>query len=95
MRAKIGPLDTMFTARVLPLWFHILLEVKRIIICLFIHVSFICAEQRNLQSRGRTSWLLARNVRVHFHRHHGEVFPEGRQMEDEIQKEEEEDSTDF
>ncbi|GBM88086.1 hypothetical protein AVEN_190484-1 [Araneus ventricosus] len=51
-------------------------------------------KQRNLQSRGRTSWLLARNVRVHFHRHHGEVFPEGRQMEEEIQKEEE-DSTDF
>ncbi|GBN76194.1 hypothetical protein AVEN_269693-1, partial [Araneus ventricosus] len=51
--------------------------------------------QRNLQSRGRTSGLLARNVRVHFHRHHGEDFPEGRQMEEQIQKEEEEESTDF
>ncbi|GBM83439.1 hypothetical protein AVEN_253784-1 [Araneus ventricosus] len=51
-------------------------------------------EQRNLQSRGRTSGLLARNLRVHFNRHHREGFPEGRQMEEEIQKEEEE-STDF
>ncbi|GBN86662.1 hypothetical protein AVEN_56434-1 [Araneus ventricosus] len=53
------------------------------------------AEQRNLQSRGRTSGLLARNLRVHFHRHHGEVFPEGRQMEQDIQREEGEESTDF
>ncbi|GBN44376.1 hypothetical protein AVEN_143847-1 [Araneus ventricosus] len=84
-----------FEASVLPLWLHILHEVNRIIIHLIIHVSFICAEQRNLQSRGRTSGLLARNLRVHFHRHHGEVFPEGRQMEEEIQKEEGEKSTDF
>ncbi|GBM47196.1 hypothetical protein AVEN_271258-1 [Araneus ventricosus] len=57
--------------------------------------SLTTAEQRNLQSRGRTSRLLARNLRVHFHRHHGEGFSESRQMEEEIQKEEEEESTDF
>ncbi|GBN23947.1 hypothetical protein AVEN_255470-1 [Araneus ventricosus] len=52
-------------------------------------------EQRNLQSRGRTSGLLARNLRVHFDRHHGEGFSEGRQMEKDVQTEEGEESTDF
>ncbi|GBM26373.1 hypothetical protein AVEN_239370-1 [Araneus ventricosus] len=52
-------------------------------------------EQRNLQPCRRTSRLLARNLRVHIHRHHGESFPEGRQMEEDIQKVEGGDSTDF